>query len=78
MNNPHTQLASDLLDATENKYQLTLEVSVTGKRLMESLRQKKKDDPFAIESYDNDDKVIYQALIIEASKVDDLGDGLIG
>jgi hypothetical protein len=78
MNNPHTQLASDLLDATPNKYQLTLDVSVTGKRLMETLRQKKKDDPFALETYDADDKVIYQALIMEASKIDDLGDGLIG
>lgn len=78
MNNPHTQLASDLLDATANKYQLTLDVSITGKRLMETLRQKKKDDPFALETYDSDDKVIYQALIIEASKIDDLGDGLIG
>jgi hypothetical protein len=78
MTNPHTQLASDLLDATENKYQLTLDVSLTGKRLMETVRQKRKDDPFALETYDNDDKVIYQALIIEASKVDDLGDGLIG
>lgn len=77
MSNTHTQIAAELIEAAENRYQLTLDVATLAKRLLEDVREQKKNDPFALESNDVDDRVIYQALIMKASEID-LGDGLIG
>jgi regulator of replication initiation timing len=76
----HTSIASDLNEKVDNRYSLTLEIAELAKRLMDNQRERRKhQDPFAAEignSYD-DEKVIYQALIMKSSEVD-LGDGLIG
>jgi hypothetical protein len=74
----HTNIASDLNEQVENRYKLVLQIAELAKRLMDSQRERRKSDPFGTElnSY-NDEKVIYQALIMKSSEVD-LGDGLIG
>lgn len=77
MSDTHTQVASELLDEAPNRYQLVLDVAHTGKRLLDEQRERRKNDPFALDHYDYDDKVIYQSLIMKASEID-LGDGLIG
>jgi hypothetical protein len=75
--NTHTQIACELIENSENRYQMTLDVASLAKRLLEDVREQRKNDPFALESHDVDDRVIYQALIMKASEID-LGDGLIG
>jgi hypothetical protein len=74
----HTHIASDLNEQVENRYELTLQIADLAKRLMDSQRERRKQDPFNSElsNYD-DEKVIYQALIMKSSEID-LGDGLIG
>ncbi len=74
----HTNIASDLNEQVENRYELTLQIADLAKRLMDSQRERRKQDPFGSElsNYD-DEKVIYQALIMKSSEID-LGDGLIG
>jgi hypothetical protein len=73
----HTQIAADLAETVDNRYELTLKIAETAKRLMDSQREKRKLDPFSVDAGYDDEKVIYQALIMRASEVD-LGDGLIG
>ena len=78
MSTTHTQIASDLNEQVENRYELTLEIAELGKRLLDESREKLRHDPFALETSDIlDEKVIYQALIMKASEID-IGDGLIG
>jgi hypothetical protein len=75
----HVHIAADLNDCVPNRYELTLQVAETAKRLKENNRDAQKRDPFAAElgSPYYDDKVIYQSLVMKASEID-LGDGLIG
>jgi hypothetical protein len=71
-----TQIACDLNEKVENRYQLVLEISEIAKRLLEDAREKQAMDMFSIGNTSSE-KVIYQALIMKASEID-LGDGLIG
>jgi uncharacterized protein YacL (UPF0231 family) len=75
----HTDIASDLNEKVDNRYALTLEIAELSKRLLDNQRDRRKMDPFGAEyvSSTDDEKVIYQALIMKSSEVD-LGDGLIG
>jgi hypothetical protein len=78
----HTQIASDLSEKVENRYALTLQIAETAKKLMDTQRDKRRNDPFGAElllsgSSLDEEKPIYQALIMKSSEVD-LGDGLIG
>ncbi|XVJ51697.1 MAG: hypothetical protein HEQ32_06320 [Vampirovibrio sp.] len=74
----HTNIASDLNDQVDNRYELTLQIADLAKRLMDSQRERRKQDPFGTDAVTYDDeKVIYQALVMKSSEID-LGDGLIG
>jgi hypothetical protein len=75
----HTDIASDLNEKVDNRYALTLEIAELAKRLLDNQRDRRKQDPFGTDfgSSTDDEKVIYQALIMKSSEVD-LGDGLIG
>lgn len=75
----HTDIASDLNEKVGNRYALTLEIAELAKRLLDNARDRRKQDPFGAEfgSSTDDEKVIYQALIMKSSEVD-LGDSLIG
>ena len=70
------EIACDLNEQVDNRYQLVLEVADTAKRLRDEAREHSMDDPFAPVSVSTD-KVIYQSIIMKASEID-LGDGLIG
>ncbi len=70
------EIACDLNEQVDNRFQLVLEVSETAKRLRDEAREHSMDDPFAPVSVSTD-KVIYQSIIMKASEID-LGDGLIG
>lgn len=67
----HVHIAADLNDCVPNRYELTLQVAETAKRLKENNRDAELGSPYY------DDKVIYQSLVMKASEID-LGDGLIG
>jgi hypothetical protein len=75
----HTHISSDLNDSVPNRYELTLQIAETAKRLKENNRESRKRELFGSElgSQYYDDKVIYQSLVMKASEID-LGDGLIG
>ena len=59
----HTNIASDLNEQVDNRYELVLQIADLAKRLMDSQRERRKADPFGTElnSYD-DEKVIYYSL----------------
>ncbi|MDH4379743.1 MAG: hypothetical protein QE263_07555 [Vampirovibrionales bacterium] len=70
------EVASDLNEGVENRYQLVLEVSESAKKLRDEHRRHNQEDPFTTTTISTD-KVIYQSIIMKASEID-LGDGLIG
>ncbi|MBX2859748.1 MAG: hypothetical protein KTR14_00815 [Vampirovibrio sp.] len=77
MNSTITQIASDLNERVDNRYQLVLEVSELAKRLLEEAAEKQSAMAFSGSSSTSAEKVIYQALIMKASEID-IGNGLIG
>lgn len=76
MSSTITQIACDLNDEVENRYNLVLEVAELAKRLLEDARESSNNDPFSSIST-SPEKVIYQALIMKASEID-IDNGLIG
>lgn len=70
------EIACDLNEEVENRYEFVLDVAETAKRLRDEARELNSDDPFAPSSVSSD-KVIYQSIIMKASEID-VGDGLIG
>lgn len=76
MSSTIVEIACDLNEEVENRYQLVLDVADTAKRLREEAREHSMDDPFSPVNISTD-KVIYQSIIMKASEID-LGDGLIG
>lgn len=73
-----TQMACDLNEKVDNKYELVLNISDLAKRLLDDARFKNAEEAFAGNVGGTSlEKVIYQALIMKASEID-IGDGLIG
>jgi hypothetical protein len=72
-----TQIACDLNESVKNRYALVLEIADLAKRLLEETRDKMGMDPFS-KMTTSSEKVIYQALIMKSSEMDDIGDTLIG
>jgi hypothetical protein len=73
----HTHIAADLNESANNRYALTLQIAELGKRTLDQNRERRKADPFAIETHYDDEKPIYQALVMKSSEMG-LGDELIG
>ncbi len=71
-----TQIACDLNDQVDNRYQLVLKISDVAKKLLDEAKEKFYNDPFATDTTSSE-KVIYQAVIMKSSEAD-MGDGLIG
>jgi len=76
MSSTITQIACDLNEEVENRYNLVLDVAEMAKRLLEDAREKVGTDPFSSVNT-SPEKVIYQALIMKASEID-IDNGLIG
>ena len=76
MSNSIIEVASDLNEGVENRYELILEVAETAKKLRDEHRRHNQEDPFTTTTISTD-KVIYQSIIMKASEID-MGDGLIG
>lgn len=72
-----TQIACDLNEEVDNRYALTLEIAELAKRMLDDMREKMMQDPFATKVNTSSEKIIYQALIMKSSEID-IGDGLIG
>lgn len=72
------QIAADLCEHVENRYQIVLQIAKLAKRLLDEQREARHNDPFqTTPTHHQPEKVIYQALIIKASEMD-LGNELIG
>lgn len=71
-----TQIACDLNEEVDNRYELVLSISELAKRLLDDSRERSANDPFNTQAVSSE-KVIYQALIMKSSEID-IGDGLIG
>jgi DNA-directed RNA polymerase subunit K/omega len=70
-------IASDLNEQAPNRYELVLQISDIAKRLKENQRERQRQDALGLISYDEDEKVIYQALMMKASELGS-GEELIG
>ncbi|MEM0950765.1 MAG: hypothetical protein AAGI66_01315 [Cyanobacteria bacterium P01_H01_bin.74] len=73
-----SEIACELNESVENRYELVLDIAELAKKLLDESRDKNLNDPFSEgKSVSSADKVIYQALIMVSSERD-FGDGLIG
>ncbi|MFM7468062.1 MAG: DNA-directed RNA polymerase subunit omega [Vampirovibrionales bacterium] len=72
------QIAADLCEAVDNRFQLVLQISKVAKHLLEDQRDYYRHDPFQTNTGSNQpEKVIYQALIMKSSEIGS-GNELIG
>jgi hypothetical protein len=75
MSSTITQLACDLNEQVDNRYELVLKLSDTAKRMLDEARLR-KDDLFSTPSDTSSEKVIYQAIVMMSSEYN--SEGLIG
>jgi hypothetical protein len=74
-----TEIASNLNEQFENRYELVLVISEQAKRLLDEARNKNEASAFySPQSASSSEKVIYQALIMKSSEIGMDDDQLIG
>ena len=75
MSSTITQLACDLNEQVDNRYELVLKLSDTAKKMLDEARMR-KDDLFSTPSDITSEKVIYQAIVMMVTEHD--SENLIG
>ncbi len=74
-----TKIASDINEATDNKYQLVYEIAELAKKIVDEINIKKHQDDFgydiepAANSSFKKEKPVQHAIMVKASEFDDAG-----